>query len=663
MKRQWTTPGRRRIIVVSTFSGMDLLLLGCVKAGLLPGYAVERNFWASLMHQANFKHTDGTPVMEFINISPEEYTFKKNHKDEKGKNDMEDEVGNIDGQNVRTKLIQEVNGHDIRAGIEARYGKDVIIVYCGGPPCQSYTKLSTKNHLGTGIRNLLVFEYLRVLDELCPDIALMEQVTDFGSPKFKQIYDDFFSQAAKLPYRIATQEMCSLHYSGNQSRERLVVQFVHMSLNADPVFPVADVVNVKRVKDFLDIDYFFSGHYTDSIKTKNHFMCTVTSGSPLWFSKNGKKYPPPVDDLLLCMDVKKGQYIIPEGIPQDQIKLAIGNGVCVSLAYALAKNIIENILRLKPDGDGYFVPIADDIDPLPNNDGSGDTNDILISDNIAIVDENNVPSETTKEQLLSIDGSDATKNLGQAEVLPIKVSAPAISQLVINQEKYLKQDVEKIQIKIPDGLIHIKSTNSKKIISSQQLKDMEFSTLKFHGKFNTLFGDPSINFFCVIHGLPGHGKSTFAIQLAKYLADNFGSVIYISGEEGFSMTFKNKLVMNNVNSKQLFVADLRTFDDIIRAIPVDSYQFIFIDSLDNMDIDADKMKALRLKYKNVAIISICQSTKNGVARGSNELIHDSDLVVIIENGIATTTKNRFKEKGMTYEVFEEITLATSQETK
>ena len=71
-----------------------------------------------------------------------------------------------------------------------------------------------------------------------------------------------------------------------------------------------------------------------------------------------------------------------------------------------------------------------------------------------------------------------------------------------------------------------------------------------------------------------------------------------------------------------------------------------------MKIDADKMKKIRERYKNSALITISQSTKDGKMRGSYEIVHDCDIAVKIESGVAITTKNRFKEKGMSFEVFE-----------
>jgi hypothetical protein len=38
-------------------------------------------------------------------------------------------------------------------------------------------------------------------------------------------------------------------------------------------------------------------------------------------------------------------------------------------------------------------------------------------------------------------------------------------------------------------------------------------------------------------------------------------------------------------------------------------------------------------------------------RDSNESIHDSDIVIQVTDGMATTTKNRFLERGRVFEVF------------
>jgi hypothetical protein len=195
-------------------------------------------------------------------------------------------------------------------------------------------------------------------------------------------------------------------------------------------------------------------------------------------------------------------------------------------------------------------------------------------------------------------------------------------------------------------------TNSK-IISSAHLTEMEYQALNFQGKWQQFFGLPSVNFHCAIHGMAGEGKSTFAIQFANYLAENFGLVLYISGEEGFSKTMKDKFINNNAATENLFLADLRTFQDLVNEVKPNTYNFIFIDSLDNMRIGALELKELRKIYFNSALVTISQSTKDGKMRGSYEIVHDSDIAVAVSNGIAETVKNRFLEKGRNYEIFEQ----------
>lgn len=346
-----------KIVVVSVFSGMDLLVLGCRKYGWTPTFSCERSFYPALMNATNFKDVAGNPLIEFVPVTKEEYKRIQNLTDEEDKElDLKCTVGIIDGQPMRPKSIEEYDGKVIRELIHKKYGDDVVIILTGGVPCQDFTKLSKRKRVGIHNRNRLVFEYLRFLEGLAPDIALMEEVTDFNETgPYKELYSMFMSGLSQLPYVCATMDMNSLHYGSNQSRERKIFNIVSKKLNKLPEFPDADVTNCKRVKDFLDIDYFFSGHFNDKIKTKFHFMCTVTSGSPSTFWKNNIKRSPTIEELLLCMDVYPGDYIMPDGIPVDAQKKAIGNAVCVSLAEALAQCVTEKTLGLVSDGNGGWI--------------------------------------------------------------------------------------------------------------------------------------------------------------------------------------------------------------------------------------------------------------------------------------------------------------------
>lgn len=663
--------GRKKIVVVSLFSGMDLFLLGMVLSGMIPGYSVEWNVYAALLHAANFKNADGSSVIEFLNISEEEYSYRKKFKNEKGHKILEDTcTKTADGQCIRTREISEVSGREIAESIERRFGKDVFVIVIGGPVCYDLTKLNTKRNLGEGSRNQLMHEYVRILKELNEQgtfalIGIMEQVSDLGSPKFKDVYDGVVSDMLKLPFRIAEADICSLHVSGNQNRLRKYFLLIDESLNVDPVFPELDLLNIKRVRDFLPhVDYFRPGQFNKNIKDKNDFMCTVTGGTPEAFYKDGKEFQPSIDDLLLCFDVLKGMYIIPADIPYRQVRMAIGNTVCLSASLAFAKTIIEKILRVKPDGDGYWITIDGVVDSNEGGDDSdgGNDSEIGIDNGVPLPNPNGSGNPPMQGGQFPADTSAVPDVINDVPVIQVSLPVDSAENLTLSAEP-----AKPIQSEVPISITIATPTTpsiripQQRIINSLDLAAMKFKSLDFTGAWEQFIGLPTFNFNCIIHGKPGGGKSTLAIQFAKYLSDNFGRVVYISGEEGISKTLQNKFLLTDSLSGNIDVADLRSYEDIIRNVSIESYRFIFIDSLNTMKISVDELRELRNRYKGSAIITISQVTKAGLIRGSNELEHDADISIAVEEGIATIPKNRFRIAGETaYSVFSEKNIPGNQ---
>jgi len=103
----------------------------------------------------------------------------------------------------------------------------------------------------------------------------------------------------------------------------------------------------------VDIDYFFSGHFSDKIKTKNHFMCTVTSSSPQWFAKDGRKWAPTIEELMSCMDLNPAQFNLAS--TRTALKHSFGNGIPAMLTYHIGKTIIEEVLCMERDKNGLWV--------------------------------------------------------------------------------------------------------------------------------------------------------------------------------------------------------------------------------------------------------------------------------------------------------------------
>jgi len=341
----------KEVVIVSIFSGMDLLLYGMMLAGMKGAYAVEFNCHAANMHSLNFKDPNGNPLIKWVLLSKEEMhpKLQKSTDSEQDKKRVQILRNHFlvaeDGSAKRPERIQEVNGKTLRERCHELYGKDIWIVLIGGPPCTDFSKLNVHND---GARNKLVFEYLRVLKELKPDVAVMEEVPDILDKNHKELYYDFLDQVASCNYEVAYQEMNALHYEGCQSRRRCITIMVSEALNKQPSFPVPNPDSAMRVGEVFDIDYYFSGHFEDKIRNKNHWLCTVTGGSPKWFAKGDKVWNPSIQDKLRIQGLKNNmRYEMPEGTPIDQQNKAIGNGVPINLSYHIAKSIMEDIFEIK----------------------------------------------------------------------------------------------------------------------------------------------------------------------------------------------------------------------------------------------------------------------------------------------------------------------------
>ncbi|MFN3343106.1 MAG: hypothetical protein ACK40M_10440 [Flavobacteriales bacterium] len=229
-----------------------------------------------------------------------------------------------------------------------------------------------------------------------------------------------------------------------------------------------------------------------------------------------------------------------------------------------------------------------------------------------------------------------------------------IVEALKNKKIQMEQDEMKKNEEVNHTAVEINRqrpvTNGISIMSSKELREMDYKCLNFTGQWKEFLGQPAIVFHLAVHGKPGEGKSTFCIQFANYLAENFGNVVYISGEEGFSKTLRDKVVNNNITSPHLFFSNSNSYEKIKDEIE-NKFHFIFMDSLDTLKIDAGRLRELKELYPDSAFITISQSTKDGKMRGSQEIIHDADITLKVENGTAITTKNRFKERGMEFEVF------------
>ena len=175
------------------------------------------------------------------------------------------------------------------------------------------------------------------------------------------------------------------------------------------------------------------------------------------------------------------------------------------------------------------------------------------------------------------------------------------------------------------------------IMNSNDLMNYRYDCYPFDGKWGDLMGQPGKRFHLMVFGRPKQGKSIFSVQFANYLSQNFGPVLYVASEEGFSATLQKKIADFGMANRNMDFANFREYEQIRQALENKKYKFVFIDSVNFIKVTPEQIEALKAANPATAFVTIQQATKGGQFRGSQEYAHNCDMIVEVINGVAHHT--------------------------
>ena len=202
-------------------------------------------------------------------------------------------------------------------------------------------------------------------------------------------------------------------------------------------------------------------------------------------------------------------------------------------------------------------------------------------------------------------------------------------QVIINQITALQDELCKVA---QSG--ELSQAEISGIMNSRELMNYKYDCYKFRGKWHNLLGDPGKHFHMMVFGKPKQGKSIFCVQFADYFSQNFGNVLYIAAEEGFSVTLQNKIKEYSIANQDMDFANYRTYEQIRSALQAKPYLCVFIDSINFIKITPEQIEELKSENPNAAFVTVQQTTKGGQFRGSQEYAHNCDIIVEVIGGIA-----------------------------
>jgi len=175
-----------------------------------------------------------------------------------------------------------------------------------------------------------------------------------------------------------------------------------------------------------------------------------------------------------------------------------------------------------------------------------------------------------------------------------------------------------------------------------QFYSKNFKTLPFTGDWFGLVGEPELSGSWFVWGNSGNGKTSFAVQLAKYLS-SFGRVAYDSIEEGLSESLRRAFQIANISeTDDIILLDKEPIEKLkIRLKKKKSPSFIILDSFQYTGLTAHTYKQLVSEFKNKLFVFISHADgRRPAGRSANTVHYDSNVKIWVE-GFKAFAKSRY----------------------
>lgn len=187
-----------------------------------------------------------------------------------------------------------------------------------------------------------------------------------------------------------------------------------------------------------------------------------------------------------------------------------------------------------------------------------------------------------------------------------------------------------------------------KQIPNRQIGKTKFKAVDFEGEWLRSFGRPELSGSWLVYGGSGSGKTTFMLQLAKYLS-KFDKVAYDSLEQGLSFSFQKaweRVKMIEAGNRFVLIEKENTKKDIWdRLAKRRSPNIIIIDSVNYMyQFSKKDYNDLLNNFPQKLFIFVAhEKNKQPMGSVANFIRYNSDIKVHVEGYKAFVT-TRFEDR-------------------
>lgn len=139
--------------------------------------------------------------------------------------------GPLNKVNVLNEDVCNLSGEQILKA--AKIKKDDIYLFAGCPPCQNFSRQNPLNkNKSEAERKKLLFEFLRIIEEVMPPFILMENVPGIKTDFNNAILNEFLQRLKKY-YYVRENVLNAADYGVPQARKRFVLHAVRNDINEE----------------------------------------------------------------------------------------------------------------------------------------------------------------------------------------------------------------------------------------------------------------------------------------------------------------------------------------------------------------------------------------------------------------------------------------------
>lgn len=183
----------------------------------------------------------------------------------------------------------------------------------------------------------------------------------------------------------------------------------------------------------------------------------------------------------------------------------------------------------------------------------------------------------------------------------------------------------------------------KRTLTTKQVLSIKHNLIPLQGEWGECVGSIDKQGIVFFWGNSGNGKTSAVLSLCKELT-NFGKVLYVSFEQGYSYSMQQALIRSSIMEcgSRFQLLDTTTMEELSdRLKKPKSPHFIVIDSIQSCGLSYKQFNILRKENPNKLIILISHADgRQPEGRPAKSIKYEADLKIWVE-GYTAFSNGRF----------------------